>query len=261
LAGMEEINEKTTDASVHMQEGFTISGTVQDADGNPFPEARVNLNIMTGNMGAMVTREPIRIESDGTFTIPALPKGQQYYVGVSAMDHGSSSKTVTKNQSQSNSVELPPYRLRNADQELAGQVVGPDGKPMGGVRVYTYGNNQPNVNMETDSDGRFKMKVCSGPISVQAYSQMPMANGMNFANVQARGGDKNVTLKLGVPQQQRRAAQVTALVLKPRPWSLSAFVAWPTGHKTATIILAALQASLLLGAGAVVFLVMRKRKA
>jgi hypothetical protein len=160
-------------------------------------------------------------------------------------------------QSQTNSLQLAPLKLKTADQELAGQVLGIDGKPLAGVQVYTYGNNQPNVNARTDGTGHFQFKVCSGPININAF--VPQGGPRNnYGTAEARGGDVNVVVKIGAPQ--RRQAMMRALLLKPQPWTLGAVILWFPGHKTAGITLLAFQMALLLGAGGVVFWMTRKRK-
>jgi protocatechuate 3,4-dioxygenase beta subunit len=257
LAGMEEIDAKKTQASVRLAPGFSVSGTVLDTQGNPLTRANVNLNMMVGNMGGMIGREPVSVGSDGTFTISALPKGQQYSVFISAADHGSAQKSITRTQSQGDSVQLAPFKLRTADQELAGQLLGVDGKPLSGAQVYTYGNNQPNVNARTDSSGHFKFKVCSGPINVNAF--LPQGGGgNNYASIQARGGDMNVVMKIGDRPQPRM--MVRSLSLKPQPWTFAAISAWPARHKTSVFILLGLQAALLFGTGGGLFWMTMKRK-
>ena len=257
LAGMEEIDAKKTQASVRMEPGFSVSGTVLDAQGNPLTRANVNLNIMVGNMGGMIDREPVSVDADGTFTISALPKGQQYNLFISAADHGSGQKNITRAQSQSNSMQLAPFKLRTADLELAGQLLGLDGKPLAGAQVYTYGNNQPNVNARTDASGHFKFKVCSGPINVNAF--LPQGGGgNNFASVQARGGDLNVVMKIGDRPQPRMTAR--SVSLKPQPWTLAAIIAWPASHKTFAVVLLGLQGVILLGTGGGVLWLTMKRK-
>jgi protocatechuate 3,4-dioxygenase beta subunit len=260
LVGLEEINEKKTQAAPRLEPGFSIMGTVQDVDGNPLNQARVNLIMMAGGMGALLFHEPVKVESDGTFTIPALPKGQQYTVNVSAEEHGSFGKGVTKEQSQTNSIQLSPMKLKTADRRLAGQVIAANGKPASGARVYTYGNNQPNINAETDEAGHFDFKVCDGSINVNAY--LP-SDGRNV-NVQARGGDANVVIKLGATPQQRQRQQrpaITPLTLKPQPWTLSAVLAWSSAHKATAVVLLGLQTAALLGAaGAALFFWMAKKR-
>jgi protocatechuate 3,4-dioxygenase beta subunit len=257
LAAIEAIGTNKTRVVLRLQPGLSISGTVQDAKGAPLARANINLNMMAGNMGGMVEYEPIKMNSDGTFTIPALPMGQQYHVYVSASSYGSAQKSVGKTQSQTNSIQLSPFKLKTADRQLAGQVLGADQKPLSGVQVNINGNGQPNGSTSTDATGHFKFKVCDGPISIYVWS--PSDSGRNNSgNSQARGGDTNVVVRMGVQQQQRQAVE-REIPLKPQPWTLNALVAWPANHKTGTIILLSLQATLLLGTAGGVFWFTRKR--
>lgn len=256
LAGMEPISSKKTEASVHMQPGFSISGTVLDSKDSPLPQANVNLNIRTGNMYGPVDRRVAKVGQDGTFTISALPPGQQYIVNISANGYGSGQRTVTKMQSQSNSFQLAPFKLRTADHEIAGKVVDKDGKTLTSAYVYINGMNQPNASMQADSDGHFKFKVCSGPIYVSAST---FGGGQNsWGQTQARGGDMNVVVKMG-DNNQRGQALMRATPLIPQPWTLAALIAWPADHKSVAIALLAAQVVLLLGAAGAAFWMSRRR--
>jgi hypothetical protein len=257
LAAIEAIGTNQSRVDLRLGPGLSISGTVQDAKGAPLTRANINLNMMAGNMGGMVEYQPIKLNSDGTFTIPALPTGQQYRVYVTANGYGSANKSVGKTQSQTNSIQLSPFKLKTADRQLAGQVLGTDNKPLSGVQVNINGNGQPNGNTRTDATGHFKFKVCDGPIRIFAYS--PSGSGRNnSANWQARGGDTNVVVKMGVQQQQRQIVE-RETPLKPQPWTLNSLVTWPANHKTGMIILLSLQAAVLLGTGGGVFWFTRKR--
>lgn len=257
LAGMEPLTTNSEHVSVHLDSGLSISGTVLDANGNPLTKANVYLSIMLGNMGGNVEQQPTKIASDGTFTIPALPPGQQYHLSVYAKDYGSAQKPISKAQSRTNSIELPPFKLRAADREIAGQVLDSSGKPMPGAWVNIGGNNQPNSNMRSDSNGHFKFKVCAGAITVNANS--PNGGGPNqWGSTEARGGDMNVIVKFGQNPNQGRGF-VRAEPLKPRPWSLAAFIAWPASHKTGVIVLGSLQTGVLLCAAGFVLWATRKR--
>jgi protocatechuate 3,4-dioxygenase beta subunit len=257
LAAIEAIGTNKTRVDLRLEPGLSISGTVQDAKGAPLTRANINLNMMAGNMGGMVEYQAIKVNTDGTFTIPALPMGQQYIVNVTVNGYGSLRKNVGKTQSRTNSIQLSPFKLKIADRQLAGQVLGTDNKPLSGVQVNINGNGQPNGNTRTDATGHFKFKVCDGPIRIFAYS--PSGAGRNnSANWQARGGDTNVVVKMGVQQQQRQIVE-RETPLKPQPWTLNALVTWPANHKTSMIILLSLQAAVLLGTGGGVFWSTRKR--
>jgi hypothetical protein len=259
LVAIETIGTNKTQAPVALRlgPGLAISGTVQDAKGAPLPRANINLNMMVGNMGGMVEYEPVKLNADGTFTIPALPMGQQYFVYASVNGYGSAQKNISKNQSQTNSIQLAPFKLKPADRLLAGQVLGTDKKPLSGVQVNINGNGQPNGNTSTDATGHFKFKVCDGPISIFAYS--PSGGGRNNSgNAQARGGDTNVVVRMGAQQQPRQVAE-RETPLKPQPWTLNALVTWPASHKTGTILLLSLQAAVLLGTAGGIFWFTRRR--
>ena len=257
LAAIEAIGTNQSRVDLRLGPGFSISGTVQDAKGAPLTRANINLNMMAGNMGGMVEYQPIKLNSDGTFTIPALPMGQQYIVNVTATGYGSLRKNVGKTQSRTNSIRLSTFKLKIAARQLAGQVLGTDNKPLAGVQVNINGNGQPNGNTRTDANGHFKFTVCDGPIRIFAYS--PSGSGRNnSANWQARGGDTNVVVKMGVQQQQRQIVE-RETPLKPQSWTVNALVTWPANHKTGMIILLSLQAAVLLGTGGGVLWFTRKR--
>jgi protocatechuate 3,4-dioxygenase beta subunit len=257
LAAIEPIGTNKTSVSLRLVAGLAISGTVQDEKGAALSHANVNLNMMAGNMGGMVEYQPIKLNADGAFTIPALPMGESYGLYVSAKGYGSVNKNVRKTQSQTNSIQLMPFKLKLADRELAGQVLGADGKPLPGAQVNINGNGQPNGFMRADENGHFHFKVCAGPIQIFVWSQSGSGRN-NSGNAMARGGDTNVVVKMGARQQQRQIV-MRDTPLKPQPWTLSAVVGWPANHKTGMIILLSMQAALLLGTAGGIFWFTRKR--
>jgi protocatechuate 3,4-dioxygenase beta subunit len=257
LAAIEAIDTNSTHVSLRLEPGLSISGTVQDREGAPLTRANVYLNIMAGNMGGMVEYEPVKLDSDGTFTIPALPMGQQYYVNVSAKGYGSAYKRISKTQSGTNSIQLSSFKLRIADRPLAGKVLDADNKPVPGAQVNINGNGQPNGNVRTDENGNFKFTVCDGPLQIFAWSQSGPGRN-DSGNVQASGGDINVVVKLGVRQRQTPIV-AREIPLKPQAWTVSALLDWPADHKTGAIILLSLQVAVLLGTGGGIFWFTRKR--
>jgi hypothetical protein len=256
LAGMTPIDAKTTQAEIHLQPGLSISGTVQDANHAPITDANVNVIIIMARNGGMVDRHPVKVGEDGTFVVTALPIHQQYSLNVTASGYGSASKNFAKTQTDTNSIQVAPFHLRVANRELAGQVLNKDGKPVSGAWVNIWGNNQPNGNIQSDSHGRFKFEVCDGPITINANAQTGGPN--NFGSAQSRGGDTNVIVKLGVQENQQQEAREN--LFKPQPWTLSALIAWPSAHKTATMALLSMQVIVLLGTAGAVLLAIRKRK-
>lgn len=259
LAAIAAIDTNSTHVGLRLEPGFSISGTVQDGQGTPLLHAKVNLNIMAGNMGGLLAYEPVKLDSQGAFTIPALPMGQQYSVFVSAKGYGSVHKSIGKNQSQTNHLQLSLFKLRPADRPLAGKVLDAHGQPVPGAQVNLNGDGQPNGHARTDENGYFKFTVCGGPIQVFAWSQAGSV-GNNSGSVQASGGDVNVVVKLGVRQRQGPPPVVVRdIPLQPQAWTASALLGWPARHKTGALILLALQATLLLGTCGGIFWFTRKR--
>jgi Carboxypeptidase regulatory-like domain len=256
LAAITAIGANQKSATLRLGPGLSISGTVQDEKGAPLTYANINLNMMAGNMGGLVEYGRIHLNSEGAFTIPALPMGQRYLVFATANGYGSGRKSVGSAQSRSGRIQLTPFRLKMADRQLAGQVLDADGKPLSGVQVNINGNGQPNGMVRTDATGHFKFKVCDGPIQVFAFSPSG-AGRANSGSTYARGGDTDVVVKMGERQQPKIVPRETPL--KPQPWTLSALAAWPADHKTGAIILLSLQAAALLGVGGGVFWFTRKR--
>ncbi|HEY3762455.1 MAG TPA: carboxypeptidase regulatory-like domain-containing protein [Verrucomicrobiae bacterium] len=257
LAAIEAISTTTKTKDLKLGPGLTISGTVQDAKGAPLARANINLNMMAGNMGGLVEYGGIKVNSDGAFTIPALPMGQRYMVFASMSGYGQAQKNIGIAQSNTNSIQLAAFKLKAADRELAGRVLGADGKPLAGANVFINGKGQPNGNANTDENGHFEFKVCDGPVNVYAWSQSGRNN--NSANVDAFGGDTNVVVKMGGQRQRRAATVANQIPLKPQPWTLAAVIAWPMAHKTGAVILLSLQVLILLGTCAGIFLFTRKQ--
>ena len=256
LVAIEPIDTNKTRVDLRLGPGLSISGTVQDAKGTPLARANINLNLMIGGNGRLVENQPIKVNSDGTFTIPALPKGQRYLIFVNANNYGSMRKNISTNQSQTNSLQLTPFRLKPADRQLAGQVLDTDNKPLSGAQVNINGNGQPSGNTRSDATGYFKFKVCDGPIQVFAYSPSG-AGAVNSGTTYARGGDTNVVVRIGARQQPKIGPR--EIPLKPQSWTLSAIVTWPAHHKATAFILLSLQTLVLLGTGGGIFWFTRKR--
>ena len=257
LAAIEPVNTDKTRVDLRLGPALSISGTVQDTKGAPLTRANINVNLMAGNMGGMVEYQRIKINPDGTFTIPALPMGERYWVFARDDGYGSGQKNIGMTESKTNHIQLTPFKLKTADLQLAGRVLDKNGKPLPGAMVFINGKGQPNGNTQADGSGHFKFKVCDGTVQVYAFLQSGSGrnnSGMSFA----RGGDTDVVVKMGTQQRQRQVV-IREIPLKPQPWTLAALVSWPTTHKTGAIVLLSLQAAALLGTGGGIFWFTRKR--
>ncbi len=257
LAAMEAIGTNTTRMVLRLGPGLSVSGTVQDAKGAPLPRANINLNLMAGNMGGMVEYEPIKMDSDGTFTIPALPMGQQYHVYASASGYGSAKQEHRENSKPDQQPPVVAVQTEDRRPPVRRQGTGCRSKTV----ARRAGQHQRQRPAERQPDhGRDRTFQVQGLRRADKHLRV-VAFGRgrnNSGNSQARGGDINVIVKMGVQQQQRQAVE-RETPLKPQPWTLNALAAWPANHKTGAIILLSLQAALLLGTAGGIFWFTRKR--
>jgi hypothetical protein len=164
---------------------------------------------MGSNLGS-----PVRTDAKGRFEIKALPPGRQYSINTSAKGYGQELRHLEASETSTNRVELEPFQLLPADQRIAGVVLDADGKPASHASLYAFGDKQPHLNAQTDTKGQFSMdKLCAGPIELTANSR----NG-GCGAVMARGGDTNITIRLGAWLGVRMSApRIASLKGKPLP--------------------------------------------
>lgn len=190
LAAVLEIDENATNLVLRLAPGLTLAGRVE-SNGKPVTNATANLVFWTGRSG-MWLRGLARTNTPGLFEIPALPPGRKYGVVVSAPGYGQTQNNNLDISADPGRQELDKVELRLANLQLAGQVLDDDDKPVARCYVSIHGNNQPNANVRTDREGRFKFaNVCAGTIQLSANNQR------NYGSTSAEGGDTNVVLRLG----------------------------------------------------------------
>ena len=227
LAVARDLEESTSDFDLQLQPGLALFGKVEEPESKPITNASVSVTLWSGNMGANFG-EPASVDAEGRFKITSLPAGRRYSISASAPGHGSVSRSVTSVEGETNAVEIETFVLRIADQELAGQVLDENEKPAQRAQVSIQGEGQPNLNLVTDLDGRFKATVCEG--RVRLWAHMPNAYGSGSAE----SGDTNVVLQLrSYSRSERAVAKRTSLKGRPlpdlSPLGLSTNVATTTG--------------------------------
>jgi hypothetical protein len=196
LAATGEIDTNTTSLDLHLQPGLTLAGEVRNSDGGqvtnaivqlaPYPpdDKRSNLNQMP----------PTNASPEGLYFFSALPQGAPYRVNVSAAGYGSGNVAASAADTQTSQFRLPAVVLNFATQQVAGQVIGSDGKPCWGAEVRVSGDGQPAGRItHSDASGHFVItEVCTGLLSLRVD---PPARAV--VTVEAHGGDTNVVVKLG----------------------------------------------------------------
>jgi protocatechuate 3,4-dioxygenase beta subunit len=200
-----ELDDATTKLDLHLTPALTLSGAVRDTAGNPVTNANVLLTLYPADAAPTWTRPPAtNSDAQGRFSFTTLPPGWHCELRAYAAGYGCNTISLPAAATQTNQLQSPPIVLKPANRQLAGQVIGLDGKPCWGAQVSFTGEGQPTyLTARADSTGYFLFKaVCEGPVQLQAelsVDAVPMFAGETRAN----GGDTNIVIKLsatnGVP--------------------------------------------------------------
>lgn len=220
LAIAQELVDENTNVTVQLEQAWTVKGHIVDSAGKPVPNATANLILQSGNMGGQIDNDPTTTDSRGGFTFTTLPTSQRYTIYASAPGYSQKSQRLP-GESETSVIDLAPIVLRLADKLIAGRVLDAKDKPIAGIYVQVSSDDQPQVNMQTDSKGRFKFKVCDGTVRLYASGQA------GFSQTTVQAGDTNISLVLMDQSSRRTAARrkhapasrpnVSALVGKPLP--------------------------------------------
>jgi protocatechuate 3,4-dioxygenase beta subunit len=211
LAVSREIEEGVTNLDLQLAPALTVTGRVEDSQGKPILNAKVLPYLRSGTWGFPVSWQRIACDTNGAFRLMTMPADRAYYLQVNAPGYGSAQPEVPAD--EGNEIELKPTVLTKADHKLAGQVVDASGTPLGNTSVSMNGSGQPDVDLETDSNGRFALDVCPGRVHLRVRFQQLQTS------VEAAAGDTNLTIVL----KPRTAVSDTApikratLVGKPMP--------------------------------------------
>jgi uncharacterized GH25 family protein len=170
LAIAVEMGPDVRTLDVKLQPAVTVVGKVVNPDGQSIAGARITPMLRMSNWGSSIARNGLETGPDGSFAVPALPRGQRYNIRAFAEGHGSADSDVEADRMQGDRVTVEALTLPVANLSISGRVVDADGHPIAGVRLEGYGEAQPNqVGTQTDSEGRFVLDgVCAGQIDLRA---------------------------------------------------------------------------------------------
>jgi hypothetical protein len=200
-AAVAPMDATTSHLDLHLQPGLTLSGAVRDADGWPVANASVLILLSHPDSGSVWQQlPPTNADTRGLFSMSALARGSAYTLDVAAPGYGSNSVKVPAAGTQTNRLQLTSIVLNLANRQVAGRVIGQDGKPSWGAQVTVRGEGQPgSSSARADSNGFFAVKnICAGPVEVRAALPAGMNQGRTVVGmVSASGGDTNIVVKLG----------------------------------------------------------------
>jgi 5-hydroxyisourate hydrolase-like protein (transthyretin family) len=205
LAAILDFSGTPANLDLNLQPGLRLSGSVTDTNGAPMNNVVVDLYFESGRQSRKLSPRPEKTDAAGSFSIPALPQGREYFLpwGITAPGCGWLYGRLEAKDTLTNHYEFPAFVLKLADRKLAGQVFGPFGKPVAGATVSFSGPGQPRLGetpampsaTKTDAQGRFSFDaVCEGQVTVTAVM---------YENTRGKaaawGGDTNVVVSLGGP--------------------------------------------------------------
>ncbi|HEX3624340.1 MAG TPA: carboxypeptidase-like regulatory domain-containing protein [Verrucomicrobiae bacterium] len=202
LVSVQEINGATSNLDAHLKPACSLSGRVLASDGKPLTNTIVSLDLtLTLMLEERAELERSENSNNGVFSFKALPRQGEYSLNVRASGYGSFNQTI-KFAKASESIDLSPIILNQANLPVAGIAVTADGKPAPGVRVVATGQEQmPATILMTDSRGHFVFnQAAKGPLTISGILNTDY-NDVYACNpyVYAHGGDTNILLMLVAP--------------------------------------------------------------
>ena len=222
LAVAHDLDETTTNLDLRLQPALMLSVQAQDAQGKPIPSATANLLVRSGNSTSSVGQMPESADDRGVIEFRDLPQERHYSSTISAAGYGSSTVQAEAEDTKTTHFDFPAAVLKVANRKLAGQVLGPDSKPVAGANVNMQGEGQPFGQTTTDATGHFSFDaVCEGTVQLHANSQVSVGPGsfLRNADAQAQGGDTNAVIHFTVNDQgggpNSRTITTSGRVLSP----------------------------------------------
>jgi protocatechuate 3,4-dioxygenase beta subunit len=201
LAACRDLDDTATNLDLRLQPALTLSVKVQDTNGKPIAAATDNLLVYSGNAGFVISQSSSSANAGGVIEFNGLPQERHYSAHITARGFGTATVQAQIGDTKTNHFDFPTTVLKAADRKLAGQVLGPDSKPVPGANVNMQGEGQPFGNTTTDAQGHFTFDAaCEGPVRLSANSQGVGGNYMN-GSAQAQGGDTNVVIRFGINAQ------------------------------------------------------------
>ena len=219
LAAIEIFTDGKANVDLVLHPALTITGTVKNTEGKPIGDATVDFRFFSGTRSSgggyspKLDSKPVKTDGAGQFAVSTLPQGCTYeIVNIEANGYGSFDTEIPAKDTETNHYSLPTIVLKTADRILAGQVIGPDGKPVPGITVRFSGRGQPwgtndFPNTKTDARGNFIFnEVCDGEVQITADGVSDAASG--HASIHSplgaasmfQAGETNIVIKVGENQ-------------------------------------------------------------
>jgi len=193
LAANVEIDEDTRTLDIILRPGVIIAGKVVDPDGKGITNARILVKSQGSSWDSTIGRDIVRIDAEGNFELKAVPPEHKYSITASAEGYGNNRTEVQADDAVDNHLDVGILTLDVASLSVSGVVVDVNGKPVANVRVFCYGDNQPNRRIQTDTDGKFTIeKICTGKIRISANKSGTTTR--LYGDIETESGATDVTV-------------------------------------------------------------------
>lgn len=233
LAAILSVNKNMTNVDVVLRTGTTFSTRATEPDGSPVTNVTAQVTLWEGDRGYDVKPQPVVADADGNVRISGLPPGLRYMARVGGPGYTSHMYNLEADETGTNIVNLPPCILTRTDQQVAGQVLDPNGKPAPGIELQVGSTGAGTQRVPTDSNGRFiAFGVSRGAVYISAG--LPDVRGVVSqykGSAGAKGGDTNVVIQL--------TANDSATLI-PQQVTVSGTVFDPSGAPVSGALVAAL---------------------
>jgi len=177
-------------------------------------------------------------DSDGKFEIKALPPERTYSVYTRADGYGESrSEEINTATAVDNHIDMGSLKLAVANLSISGVVVDDNNKPVAGVRISSYGDNQPYRDTQTDVDGKFTLeRICAGKIRISANKTSTTSLS---GYIETEGGAKEVRIVISERPSSTRyqPKQPPSLVGRPLPELKEAGIDLPSADTDGKMLL------------------------
>ncbi|NQT01652.1 MAG: carboxypeptidase regulatory-like domain-containing protein [Planctomycetes bacterium] len=219
LAVAVPIDEDIRKLEVTLKPAVILTGKVLDPDGKGIANARINTMIRGPRWGSTIgSREPTMTDKEGKFEIRAIPADNKYNINTTAEGYGENrSEEINTEDAVNNHLDVGTITLAVANLSVSGMVVDDDDKPVAGVRVSCYSDNQPRRNTQTDTEGKFTLeKVCAGKIRISANKS---GTPRLYGSIETEGGATDVSIVISQRSSSTRyqPKRPRSLVGRPLP--------------------------------------------
>ncbi|MCR9292865.1 MAG: carboxypeptidase regulatory-like domain-containing protein [bacterium] len=213
---------------VRLSPAWMVRGRVT-LNGEPVGGARIRIGQvqqLEGNRSAFTTSNHVFTETkeDGRYQAAVEP-GHRYSIWIESLPGNNTSinngKTGFPPVDDSGVIEVDDFELQTGEGEIAGRVVGSDGKPMEGVQVgidsrvdvrpgLWLGHSEKSQS-RTDANGRFHLRgIPAGTYDLTAYGPQNPQGKRNYARVEASTGN----LLVRIPMQSNTPPALPTLPVR-----------------------------------------------